>query len=320
MPPSYDAVFLIAFGGPASPEEIRPFLGRVLRDRPVAPERLEEVVRHYEAVGGRSPFNEITLRQASALEKNFQESGFSLPVYTGLRHSRPFLRETLDRMTADGVKRALGFILSSHQTEASWGRYQKEVEEARSELGYAPEVDYCPGWHAHPLFIEAWADRLRAALEEVSPAQRTTAPVIFTAHSVPVSMASGSPYVAQIEESCRLVAGRLGHGRWSIAYQSRSGRPGEAWLEPDVGSVLKDLAEKRESEVVVAPIGFVSDHVEVLYDLDIAARKSAEGLGMRFLRASCPNDHPTFIRMMAQVIATKLSAVSDQPSVKKQEY
>lgn len=313
MPPSYDAVFLIAFGGPASPEEIRPFLVRVVRERPVAPERLEEVVRHYQAVGGRSPLNEITFRQASALEKTLRETGFSLPVYVGLRHSRPFLRETLDRMTADGVKRALGFILSSHQTEASWERYQREMEEARVELGYAPEIDYCPGWHAHPLLIESWTERIGAVLKNVPEARRQNIPVVFTAHSVPLSMASGSPYVAQIEESSRLIAARLGVERWSIAYQSRSGRPGEAWLEPDVGVVLKDLAGKKETQVVVAPIGFVSDHVEMLYDLDIAARKIAEELGVRFLRASCPNDHPTFIRMMADVIKTKLSAVSHQP-------
>ena len=313
MAPSCDAVFLIAFGGPASPEEIRPFLGRVLRDRPVAPERLEEVVRHYEAVGGRSPLNEITFRQASALGKMLHKSGFSLPVYVGLRHSRPFLRETLDQMTADGVKRALGFILSSHQTEASWERYQKEVEEARSELGYAPAVDYCPGWHSHPLFIEAWADRLRAVLEKILPIRRKTVPVVFTAHSVPIAMASRSPYVAQIEESCRLVAGHLGQERWSIAYQSRSGRPGEPWLEPDVGMALRTLAFQGATEVVVAPIGFVSDHVEVLYDLDVAARKTAEEMGMRFLRVPSLNDHPIFIRMMADVIKTKLSAVSDQP-------
>ncbi len=317
MAPSFDAVFLIAFGGPTSPEEIRPFLGRVLRDRPVAPERLEEVVRHYKAVGGRSPFNEITFRQASALEKNLQGSHFSLPVYVGLRHSRPFLRETLDRMTADGVKRALGFILASHQTEASWERYQKEVEEARSELGYAPAVDYCPGWHSHPLFIEAWADRLRAELEKILPVRRKTIPVVFTAHSVPIAMASRSPYVTQIEESCRLVAGRLGQERWSIAYQSRSGRPSEPWLEPDVGMALRTLASQGATEVVVAPIGFVSDHVEVLYDLDIEAKKIAEDLGVRLLRASCPNDHPTFIRMMVEVIKTKLSAVSHQPKSPK---
>lgn len=299
----YDAIMLIAFGGPSSPEEIRPFLGRVLRGHPVPPERIEEVFRHYEAIGGRSPLNEITFQQASSLEKSLKERGLSLPVYVGLRHSRPFLRETMDQMTADGVKRALGFILSPHQTEASWERYQKNVGEARSELGdCAPDIDYCPSWHAHPLFIQALADQIQSALEKTAGQKNQNTPLIFTAHSVPIKMSAQSPYVAQIEKTARLVAERLCHGRWSVAYQSRSGKPNEPWLEPDVGAVIRSLAAEGEAEVVVAPIGFVCDHVEVLYDLDIEARRIAEGLGMRFLRASSLNDHPTFIRMMAEVI------------------
>lgn len=308
MAPSYDAVLLIAFGGPTSAEDIRPFLGRVLRGHPVPAQRIEEVVSHYEAVGGQSPLNEITFRQARALEKLLKQRGLSLPVYGGMRHSSPFLRETLDRMTADGVKRALGFILSPHQTEASWERYQREVAEAGSELGCAPDVDYCPGWHAHPLFIQAIAEQVQSALERVEAEKPQTTPLIFTAHSVPKAMAERSPYVDQIQETCHLVARRLGHQRWSIAYQSRSGNPSEPWLEPDIGEVLRGLAVKGVVEVVVAPIGFVSDHVEVLYDLDIQARRIAEGLGMRFLRAGSLNDHPTFIRMMAEVIRASAKA------------
>lgn len=313
MSPSYDAVLLIAFGGPTSREDIRPFLGRVLKGTPVPAKRIEEVVRHYEAVGGRSPLNEITSRQARALERLLAGRGFSLPVYVGMRHSSPFLRETLDRMGADGVKRASGLILSPHQTEASWERYQRDVAEAGSELGSAPDIDYCPGWHAHPLFIQALAEQIQLALDRVEKEKLPATPLIFTAHSVPEAMAARSPYVHQIEETCRLVAERLGHRRWSVAYQSRSGNPNEPWLEPDIGDVIRDLAAKGVTEVAVAPIGFVSDHVEVLYDLDIHARGIAEGLGVRFLRAGSLNDHPTFIRMMAEVVETKLSAVSGQP-------
>lgn len=300
---SYDAVLLIAFGGPTSREEIRPFLAGVLRGHPVPPKRIEEVIHHYEAVGGHSPLNEITFRQASSLEKMLKDRGLPLPVYVGLRHSRPYLREALDRMTADGVKRAQGFILSPHQTEASWERYQKNVAEARSELGNcAPDIDYCPGWHAHPLFIQALVEQIQPALEKVTGDKGQKTPMIFTAHSVPRAMAALSPYVAQIQETARLVTERLGHRRWSVAYQSRSGKPNEPWLEPDIGEVLRTLAAEGEAEVVVAPIGFVSDHVEVLYDLDIEARRIAEELGMRLFRASSLNDHPTFIRMMAEVI------------------
>lgn len=301
-PLSYGAVLLITFGGPSSPEEIRPFIARVLRGHPVRPERVEEVARHYEAIGGRSPLNELTFRQARALEKKLKERGLSLPVYVGMRHSSPFFRETLDRMTADGVRRALGFILSPHQAEASWERYQKELAEAQVELGHAPEIHYCPGWHAHPLFIQTWTEQIQPALERVAVEKRQTVPLIFTAHSIPTAMAERSPYTAQIHETSRLVAERLGHKRWLVAYQSRSGRPSDPWLEPDIGEALRTLASEGESEVVVAPIGFVCDHVEVLYDLDIEAKKIAEGLGMRFLRASSLNDHPTFIRMMAEVV------------------
>ena len=305
---SHDAVLLLAFGGPTAPEDIRPFLARVLRGHPVPPERIEEVARHYEASGGRSPLNDITLRQARTLKEMLKERGLRLPVYVGMRHSRPFIRETLDDMTADGVKRALGFILSSHQTEASWQRYQENVVEARVELGdCAPEMDYCPGWHNHPLFVQAWAEQIEEEMEKIAPAKRAHTHLVFTAHSVPEAMAARSPYREQIEESCSLVTDRLNHQRWSIAYQSRSGNPREAWLEPDISQALHNVAAEGATEVIVAPIGFVSDHVEVLYDLDIEAKRNAEKLGLKFLRASAPNDHPIFIRMIADVIEAVVS-------------
>ena len=303
----HDAVLLLAFGGPTSPEDIRPFLARVLRGHPVQPERIEEVVRHYEAVGGRSPLGDITFRQARALEEMLKQRGLPLPVYVGLRHARPFIRETLDQMTGDGVRRALGFILSSHQTEASWQRYQENVAEARLELGdCAPEIDYCAGWHSQPLFIQAWTEQIRAELEKIAPAKRANTPLVFTAHSVPAPMAARSPYREQLQESCSLVTERLQHRRWSLAYQSRSGNPKDPWLEPDIGEALQRLAKEGAGEVVVAPIGFVADHVEVLYDLDIEARLIAEKLGIKFLRANAPNDHPAFIRLMAAVIEGRM--------------
>ncbi|MBI2358540.1 MAG: ferrochelatase [Deltaproteobacteria bacterium] len=314
MMPSCDAALLIAFGGPASPDEIRPFISRVLRGYPVPAERIGEVARHYEAIGGRSPLNEITFRQAYALENALKECRIGLPVYVGMRHASPFLKETLARMRAGGVRKALGLILSPHQTEASWERYQKNVAEARAELGAgAPDIDYCPGWHAHPLFIQALAEQIEPVLEKIPLRKRPATPLVFTAHSVPTAMAARSPYVDQIQETARLVADRLGHRRWSVAYQSRSGQPREPWLEPDISVALGALAKEGTGDVVVAPIGFVCDHVEVLYDLDIEARKIAERLGMRFLRAPSLNDHPTFIRMIAEVIETKLSATSHQP-------
>ena len=304
---SYQAVLLIAFGGPTSPEEIRPFLGRVLRGIRIPPERLEEVAHHYEAVGGKSPLNEITFRQADALKKVLRENGIRLPVYVGMRNARPFFRETLDEMTAEGVRQALGFILSSHQSEASWQRYQKDIAEAQEELGGAvPTVHFCPGWHSHPLFIQTWVEQIESSLNLLPAKNRPSVPLIFTAHSLPIAMANQSPYVTQIEETAQLIADRIGHRRWSIAYQSRSGKPTDPWLEPNINKMIRDLAAQGASSVLVAPIGFVCDHVEVLYDLDIEARKIAAELGVEMLRASCPNDYPTFIQMMFDIVSRKI--------------
>ena len=309
----YQAVLLIAFGGPTTLAEIRPFLARVLRGIPIPPERVEEVVHHYEAVGGKSPLNETTFRQAEALQKLLRQNGIPLPVYVGMRNSRPFLRETLDEMTADGVRQSLGFILSSHQSEASWQRYQKDVAEAQEELGgAAPTVHFGPGWHAHPLFLQTWVEQIQSSLNLLPVENRHSTPLVFTAHSLPVAMANQSPYVNQIEETARLIGDQLGHNLWSIAYQSRSGRSADPWLEPDISKVIRDLAAHGASAVVVAPIGFVCDHVEVLYDLDIEAKKAATDLGMGFIRAGCPNDHPTFIRMIADVIQEKMNMVENR--------
>jgi ferrochelatase len=313
MTSSYDAILLIAFGGPTTPEEIRPFLARVTKGISIPPERLEEVAHHYEAVGGKSPLNEITLRQAQALQSLCKEQHRDLPVYVGTRNSRPFFIETLKRMADAGIKRALGVILSSHRTEASWERYQKNISDARAELGsLAPQVDYCGGWHDHPLFIQTWADSIQAEVNRIAPDQRRTTPLVFTAHSLPLAMAAQSGYVEQLAASARLIAEQIDHPHWSIAYQSRSGRPTDPWLEPDIAAAIRDLAAKGSRQVIVAPVGFVSDHVEVLYDLDIEARKIAADSGTEMRRASCPNDHPTFIRMLAAVIDDALKDVEDR--------
>lgn len=307
MSRGYAAVLLIAFGGPGSREEIRPFLARVLKGVAVSSERLEEVARHYEAVGGRSPLVDITLRQAAALEQRLAQEGSPLRVYVGMRNSRPFIAEALKQMIDDGVGRALGVILSSFRTEASWERYVENVADARLAAGAAaPVIDYCNPWHDHPGFVETWVERIRAELSRVPAAEKSATPLVFTAHSVPLAMAAGSPYVEQFHAAARLIAERLPHPFWRAAYQSRSGRPGDPWLEPDVNQTIGELAADGWRRVIVAPIGFVSEHVEVLYDLDLEARATAERLGLAFLRAGCPNDHPEFVRMLADVIEQKL--------------
>jgi protoporphyrin/coproporphyrin ferrochelatase len=310
---SYQAVLLIAFGGPTSAQEVRPFLKRVTEGIAIPPARLEEVVRHYEAVGGKSPLNEITFRQAAALQSILAATKTSIPVYVGMRNSTPLFFETLKQMNSDGIERALGFILSSHRTEASWERYQKNIADAQFELGgMAPAIEYCEGWHNHPLFIQTWIELIGAALTQISSPHSDSIPLIFTAHSLPAGMAVRSPYVKELETSARLIAEQLGSHQWSLAYQSRSGKQSDPWLEPDIADVLRRMADEGRTEVIVAPIGFVCDHVEVLYDLDIEATTIAADLGLTFHRVSCPNNHPTFIRMIADVIGRKLESAENR--------
>ena len=317
--PAPDAVLLIAFGGPEKPDDVRPFLDIVLRGRPVPRDRYEEVVRHYEVIGGRSPLNELTFRQRDALAAELARRGEPLPVYVGMRNWSPFIETTVRRMHDDGVRRAIGVILAAHRTEASWERYTGAIDAARAALGpAAPVVDYAGPWYDHPLFIETMVRRTEEALAALASAgapaaDAATAPgaspvpdaspaLVFTAHSIPRAMAESSPYVAELMTSCRLVAGALGRSDFTLAYQSRSGSPRDPWLGPDVNDVIRDHARAGRRAIVLVPIGFVCDHVEVLYDLDVEARATAAAAGVRLARATTANDHPAFIRMLADVV------------------
>lgn len=298
-----DSVLLIAFGGPTAPEEIRPFLEIVTRGRRIPRERLEDVAHHYERMpGGRSPLNELTLRQASALQDMLARNGRRLPVFVGMRNWHPFLRETLTVMATAGHHRGVGIILSPFRSEASWERYIKDVADAREAVRRAPEIVFTPPWAAHPAFVAAAADRIRAVLDEVPASERTDVVVVFTAHSIPRAMADASPYVADFDAAARAVADRLGLEQWTRAYQSRSGSPSDPWLEPDIGHVVQQLAGKGARHVVVMPLGFVCDHVEVLYDLDIEARALAAASGVALHRAAAVNDHPQFVSMLADLV------------------
>jgi ferrochelatase len=298
--PERDAVLLIAFGGPERPEDVRPFLDEVLRGRPVPPARYEEVVRHYEVIGGRSPLNELTFRQARGLEAVLAAEGPRVPVYVGMRCWRPTIAETVAAMHRDGVRRVLAIILAPHRAEASWQRYRDAVDTARASIGAsAPEVAYARSWFDHPGFIATMVSRVGDALASLGPRDETA--LVFTAHSIPCAMAEAARYVRELETSCRLVADALGRP-FTLAYQSRSGSPAERWLDPDINDELRRLAARGTRAVVVAPIGFVCDHVEVLYDLDVEARTTAAALGLRFARAMTANDHPVFVRMLADVV------------------
>jgi ferrochelatase len=286
-----DQVVLLGFGGPSSREEIRPFLNRVLEGRPIPTERYEEVVGHYEVIGGKSPFNELTQRQASALEALLHERGLDVPVRVAYKNAAPFIEDLAAEAAAWGT-RSCAIVLAAHQSEASWDKY----------TGTLPNAVYAPPFFEHPLFIRANADRVRDAVQTLENQSFDDTALIFTAHSIPQAMADRGPYVAQLEQSASLIARELRAPSFTIAYQSRSGKPSEAWLEPDVRDVLGSLPARGIREAVVAPIGFLCDHVEVLYDLDVDAADVARNSGVRMARAAALNDHPLFIGMLAELV------------------
>jgi len=305
----YDAVLLIAFGGPDRMAAVRPFLANVLRGRSVPPERIEEVVHHYELFDGRSPMNELTFRQAEALRADLAARGPGIPVYVGMRNWTPYLHETLAQMRADGAREALGIVMAPHRSYSSYEQYQENVAEAHARVGDgAPGVDYLGPWFDHPGFIEAVTDRIATAMAAVPTEHRERTSLVFTAHSIPSAMASRAPYADQLGASARLAAARVGAARWSIAYQSRSGTPHTPWLEPDINDVIRALGRAGERAVVVVPIGFVCDHIEVLYDLDMEARETARSAGVAFYRAGTVLDHPAFIGMLGDLVRRRAVA------------
>jgi ferrochelatase len=306
-----DSVLLIAFGGPTSPEEIRPFLDHVLRGRPVPKARYEEVVQHYLDVGGSSPLLPLTRRQADALQTELTRGGKPLPVFVGMRHWHPFIAETLRAMADRGLRRAATILLAPHASPASRQAYEQAVAEGRAGLGArAPEVTYGRDWPEDPLFLEALAARLDQARGSFPEGRRDRAPVLFTAHSIPAEMSDRSGYAASLRRTAEGVARAAAAGRWRLVFQSRSGAPGEAWLEPDILDALAQEKAAGATDVVVAPIGFVSDHVEVLYDLDVAARGRARELGLGFARAGTPGDHHAFVRLLAGLVREIAAAES----------
>jgi protoporphyrin/coproporphyrin ferrochelatase len=307
--PKCQAVMLIGFGGPTAAAEVRPFLDRVLAGRTVPRERYEEVVRHYEALGGRSPYNEMTMRLAAALQDKLHRMGMRAPVVVAFRNMPPFFDDALRDLKQRGIRRALGFVLAAHRSEASWDRYLDEIRLARRLIGDAPEIEYAPPWHDDPGFVEAVAERARAALEHLDASARERAELIFSAHSIPLSMAGRAGYAEQLSESARLVAQQLGRTGWTLAFQSRSGSPRDPWLEPNVTDVLRGLAG---GQVVLVPLGFLCDHVEVLYDLDIEAAKVAREAGVTMVRAATVGEHPKFIQMIAKIAGQHLSPLSSR--------
>jgi protoporphyrin/coproporphyrin ferrochelatase len=351
---AYDALLVVSFGGPNGPDDVLPFLENVLRGRNVPRERMLEVAEHYRHFSGRSPINDQNLALIAALEKELAAHGPKLPIYWGNRNWHPLLADTLGQMATDGVKRALAFVTSAYSSYSSCRQYRENIAVAQAEISpSAPQVDKLRVFFNHPGFIEPMIERTREALELIPAERRGKALLLFTAHSIPAAMAAGCRYEDQLREASRLVAEGVGRGGvvaglptethraesgdprttarmpWQLVYQSRSGPPSQAWLEPDVGEFLQEVAGvealpspqcaggslsldprhpvNRVRDVVVVPIGFISDHMEVLYDLDTEVRQLCERLGINMVRAGTVGTHPRFVKMIRELIEERMS-------------
>ena len=306
----FDAVIVIAFGGPQGPADVRPFLSNVLRGRRVAPERIDEVAHHYDRFNGVSPLTALTLRQADGLARRLHGLGRPLPVYVGMRNWHPYLEDTLAAMSRAGIRRAIALVAAAHRSYSGCTQYRENVDAARAALrsnGLEDvEVVYVGDWHLHTGFIDANAEHVHRALQELPAGVRDRARLIFTAHSIPVPMAERFPYRQQLEESARAIVAAL-QARdtaldWALVYQSRSGRPDDPWLGPDICDALREAHANGLAAAVVCPVGFICDHIEVLYDLDVEAAAVCHEIGLPIARALAVNDHPRFLDAMADAV------------------
>src|SRR5437764_1074940 len=306
---NYDAILVVSFGGPESRGDVIPFLENVLRGRNVPRERMLAVAEHYYHFEGKSPINQQTRELIAALKRELAQHGPDLPVYWGNRNWHPMLADTLRQMKQDGIRRALAFVTSAYSSYSGCRQYRENIARAQSEIGDgAPEIDKIRAFFNHPGFIDATVHRVRAALSELPPNAQQHVKLVYVAHSVPLSMATTSDYVQQLQEVCRVVSGRVGISNDALVYQSRSGAPGQPWLEPDILDYIRDVKQKDlATAVVVAPISFISDHMEVLYDLDIEARQLCDSLSLPMTRAKTVGVHPKFIAMIRELILERTS-------------
>ncbi len=312
---AYDAVLIVSFGGPEKRQDVMPFLENVVRGKNVPRARLLEVAEHYYRFDGKSPINDHVRELMKLLRAQLDERHIALAIYWGNRNWHPLLVDTVAQMAADGVKRALAFVTSAYSSYSSCRQYLEDIERARQPLGdQAPTVDKVRLFFNHPLFVAANVDRLREALERIPAARRSRAHVVCTAHSIPASMAASCDYAKQLDETTRLVCDALDVDaeRRSLVFQSRSGPPRVPWLEPDVNDHLRSLKERGAQDVVILPIGFLSDHMEVLYDLDVEAQRTCDEMGLNMVRAAAVGTHPQFVAMAAELIAERVRGAPGQ--------
>ena len=333
---SYDAVLLVSFGGPEGMTDVMPFLENVLKGRNVSRERMLDVARHYELFGGVSPINGENRKLIAALERELETNGPHLPVYFGNRNWHPLLADTIRRMRDDGVKNALAFVTAAYSSYSSCRQYLENIADAQKLVGDgAPNIEKLRAFYNHPLFIEANVANVQAALEQIPEARQFQTHIVFTAHSIPESMARNCNYEAQLQEASRLVfegvAARArpspsGNGEsstkrkhkpisYKLVFQSRSGSPSQPWLGPDVCDQLRELHANGARDVVVSPIGFVSDHMEIVYDLDTEAMMLCRELGLNMVRASTASTHPAFVRMIRELILDRLEPTMPRRSL-----
>ena len=305
----YDAILIVSFGGPEGMDDVIPFLENVLRGRNVPRERMLQVAKHYELFGGVSPINEQNRKLINALRTELETNGPNLPIYWGNRNWHPLLPDAVQRMADDDVKRALAFVTSAYSSYSSCRQYRQNISDAQTSVGSrALQIDKLRAFYNHPLFIEANVEQIRSAISTLSG--NSPPHLVFTAHSIPQSMAENCDYATQLAETSRLVSEALEIANWNLVYQSRSGSPMQQWLGPDICDHLRELKFNGVSEVIVAPIGFVSDHMEVIYDLDVQAKQVANEIGLNMVRAATAGTHPAFVKMIRELILERTDGLA----------
>lgn len=300
------ALLLLAFGGPRSLDEVEPFLTRLFRGRKPSPEQLEKITDRYRLIGGRSPLPEITFGQAKALEESLTAKGHSFKSYVGMRYGHPLVEETLKKIHEDGIHDVIALPMAPFRSRASTGAYIEEVHQSREDIKEKIAISFIEGWHIHPLFLKAVREKVQEGLMEFAPGVRKRVHLIFSAHSLPKSIIENDPYAKDMEASVRGVLEGIEPQPWHMAFQSKGGGP-EEWAGPEVESILTELSHKNIREVLIVPIGFVSDHIEVLYDIDIVYRKKAESMGMVLRRSPSLNKSERFIEALSHVVEEHLT-------------